>query len=106
MREMTVREANQNVSRLIATAEQGETIVVTKNGVPVASIAPQSADRSTDPEWRAAYEDHAADAGRSDRLSKQTPRRWVPLKLYWCPWQPNRQDASNPRRWSTSVYFG
>ena len=60
MREMTVREANQNFSRLIAAAEQGETIVVTKNGVPVARIAPQSADRSTDPLWRAAYEDLVA----------------------------------------------
>ena len=56
MREMSVREANQNFSRVIAAAEQGETIVVTKNGVPVASISPQPADRSADPRWRAAFE--------------------------------------------------
>jgi antitoxin (DNA-binding transcriptional repressor) of toxin-antitoxin stability system len=34
MREMSVREANQNFSQLIAAAERGETIVITKNGAP------------------------------------------------------------------------
>ena len=55
MREMTVREANQNFSQVIAAAERGETIIITKNGAPVAKIAPQSADRSDDPEWRSAF---------------------------------------------------
>lgn len=41
MREMTVREANQNFSQLIAAAERGEVIVITKNGVPVARVAPE-----------------------------------------------------------------
>ncbi len=53
---MTVREANQNFSQVIAAAERGETIVITKNGTPVAKITPQSAERSQDPEWRAAYD--------------------------------------------------
>lgn len=56
MREMTVREANQNFSQVIAAAERGETIVITKNGIPVAKISPQSSDRSSDPEWQSAYE--------------------------------------------------
>ena len=56
MREMSVREANQNFSRVIAAAEQGETIIVTKSGLPVARITPQPADRSADPRWRAAFE--------------------------------------------------
>jgi prevent-host-death family protein len=55
MREMTVREANQNFSQVIATAERGETIIITKNGVPVAKITPQAADRASDPEWRSAF---------------------------------------------------
>jgi prevent-host-death family protein len=55
MREMTVREANQNFSQVISAAERGETIVVTKNGRPVAKITPQAADRTSDPEWRKAY---------------------------------------------------
>ena len=55
MREMTVREANQNFSQVIAAAERGETIVITKNGRPVAKITPQAADRRSDPEWRSAF---------------------------------------------------
>jgi prevent-host-death family protein len=53
MREISVREANQNFSQVIAATERGETIVVTKNGRPVAKITPQSQDRGDDPEWRA-----------------------------------------------------
>jgi prevent-host-death family protein len=48
MREMTVREASQNFLQVIAAAERGETIVITKNGTPVAKIAPQPADRTKD----------------------------------------------------------
>jgi len=55
MREISVREANQNFSQVIAAVERGETIVVTKNGRPVAKITPQSQDRASDPEWRASF---------------------------------------------------
>ncbi len=37
-------------------AEHGETIVVTKNGRPVARITPQRRDRADDPEWRDRFE--------------------------------------------------
>ena len=40
---------------MIAAAERGETIVVTKNGRPVAKITPQSQDRGGDPDWRASF---------------------------------------------------
>ncbi|MDO8297651.1 MAG: type II toxin-antitoxin system prevent-host-death family antitoxin [Caulobacter sp.] len=56
MREISVREANQNFSQLVAAAERGETIIITKKGRPVAKVAPQTARRRDDPEWRAAYE--------------------------------------------------
>jgi prevent-host-death family protein len=52
---MTVREANQNFSQVITAAEHGETIVITKNGTPVAKIIPQAADRTSDPEWRSTF---------------------------------------------------
>jgi len=55
MRELSVREANQNFSQVIAAAERGETIIITKNGAPVARIAPQPRDRAQDPEWQGAY---------------------------------------------------
>ncbi len=59
MREMSIREANQNFSKVIADAERGETIIVTRNGRPVARISAQPADRADDPAWRAAYADLA-----------------------------------------------
>lgn len=49
MREMSVREANQNFQQVIAAAEAGETIIITKNGLPVARITLQAADRAADP---------------------------------------------------------
>jgi prevent-host-death family protein len=55
MREISVREANQNFSQVIAAAERGETIVITKKGIPVAKILPHSRDREADPEWRMAF---------------------------------------------------
>ncbi|MCC6889351.1 MAG: type II toxin-antitoxin system prevent-host-death family antitoxin [Hyphomicrobiales bacterium] len=55
MREMSVREANQNFSQVIAAAEHGETIIITKNGTPVARISPQPRNRADDPQWRAAF---------------------------------------------------
>lgn len=45
----------QNLSQVIAAAERGETIVVTKNGRPVAKISPQPSDRTSDPDWQASY---------------------------------------------------
>ena len=55
MREMSVREANQNFSQVVAAAERGETIIITKNGTPVARISPQPPDRASDPHWQAAF---------------------------------------------------
>lgn len=55
MREITVREAKQNFSQVIADAERGEIIIITKNGTPVARITRQEPDRTNDPEWRSAF---------------------------------------------------
>jgi prevent-host-death family protein len=71
MREMTVREANQNFSQVIAAAERGETIIITKNGTPVARITPQMADRTRDPEWQSAF----ADLKKSLRSKRATGYR-------------------------------
>lgn len=40
MREMTASEASRNFSAVLDTVEQGETIVVTRAGRRIASIAP------------------------------------------------------------------
>jgi antitoxin (DNA-binding transcriptional repressor) of toxin-antitoxin stability system len=49
---------------VIASAEAGETIIITKNGAPVATIAPQAADRSAAPAWANAHAVLAASLGR------------------------------------------
>lgn len=51
MRSMTVREANQNFSRLLAEVEQGETVLIKKNGRVVAELRPRADDPADDPEW-------------------------------------------------------
>ncbi|MFJ8541935.1 type II toxin-antitoxin system Phd/YefM family antitoxin [Streptomyces sp. NPDC093586] len=38
--ETTARDFNQNASRILAAAERGERITVTKNGRPVAILSP------------------------------------------------------------------
>jgi prevent-host-death family protein len=40
MRSIAAREANQSFSRLLREAENGDTVVVTRRGKPVAVIAP------------------------------------------------------------------
>ena len=52
----SVREANQNFSRLVADVEGGETVLITKNGRPVAEVRPVAEDRASDPAWRAAFD--------------------------------------------------
>lgn len=56
MRYTTAREANQNFSRLLAEVEQGETVVIRKNGRTVAELRPRADDPRDDPEWRARYD--------------------------------------------------
>lgn len=74
MREMSVREANQNFSQVIAAAEQGETIIITKNGKPVAKVSPQPADKRDDPEWQAAFAALKASLESKKPLGKPLPK--------------------------------
>ena len=74
MREMSVREANQNFSQVIAAAEQGETIIITKNGKPVAKVSPQPADKRDDPEWQAALQAFKNRLEAAEPLGRPLPR--------------------------------
>ena len=47
MRQVSLREANQNFSSCIAEVESGEHIVVTRRGKPVAEIRPVALDELT-----------------------------------------------------------
>jgi prevent-host-death family protein len=72
----SVREANQNFSKLISDVEGGETVLITKNGRTVAEVRPVAEDRMADPIWRASYERMmarlAAKPRRGYRLGKIT----------------------------------
>ncbi|MGI8839320.1 MAG: type II toxin-antitoxin system Phd/YefM family antitoxin [Caulobacteraceae bacterium] len=56
MRIATAREANQNFSKILKEAEDGETVLITKNGKTVAELRPRAHDPRDDGEWRAAFE--------------------------------------------------
>lgn len=56
MRSVSIRDANQHFSRLIKEVEAGETVVITRQGKPVAQLSPQPVNRMDDPKIRAAYE--------------------------------------------------
>jgi prevent-host-death family protein len=56
MRMVSIRDANQNFSRLVKEVEAGETVVITRQGKPVAELKPRPASRLDDPKVRAAYE--------------------------------------------------
>ena len=50
MRSITAREANQSFSRVLRDAENGNSIVVTRRGKPVAVIAPYRKENAADRE--------------------------------------------------------
>lgn len=56
MRTISIREANQNFSRLVKEVEAGETVVITRQGKPVVELTPRKASRLDDPEFRADLE--------------------------------------------------
>lgn len=53
MKTITARIANQNFSKLLSEVEQGETVLITKNGKTVAELRPCADDPREDPVWRA-----------------------------------------------------
>lgn len=57
---ITLRDANQGFSRCIREVEAGEEFVITRNGKPVARLAPVKGQRVLTPEQRAALERIAA----------------------------------------------
>ncbi len=46
MRSISAREANQSFSRVLGDAENGDTIVITRRGKPVAVLAPYASQLS------------------------------------------------------------
>ncbi len=55
MRQVSLREANQNFSSCIAEVEAGERLILLRRGKPVAEIIPYSARKRLDPKREAAH---------------------------------------------------
>ena len=55
MRTVPLMTANQEFSKLVREVEQGESVVITRRGRPIARLVPHRADKTADPEWAAAY---------------------------------------------------
>ncbi|MCG8504819.1 MAG: type II toxin-antitoxin system Phd/YefM family antitoxin [Sphingomonadales bacterium] len=56
MKTVSLREANQDLSRLVRELEDsGEDVLITRRGTPVARLVRHRPDRAADPEWQAAY---------------------------------------------------
>ena len=56
MRTVSLMTANQKFSKLIREVENGQGIVITRRGRPVAKLLPHKAEKTDDPEWKAAYD--------------------------------------------------
>jgi prevent-host-death family protein len=70
--QITLREANQHLSRYIEAVEQGDEIIITRRGKPVAKILHISEDRQLNEDQLAAWERLRASAtalniGKFDR---------------------------------------
>ncbi|HMR31338.1 MAG TPA: type II toxin-antitoxin system prevent-host-death family antitoxin [Geminicoccaceae bacterium] len=53
---LSSREANQNFSRVIRAAANGEEVVITRRGVPVAKVVPMTTEDKAAAERQAAIE--------------------------------------------------
>jgi prevent-host-death family protein len=53
--QITLREANQHLSRYIEAATHGDEVVITRRGKPVAKLIPITTERAVTPERQAAW---------------------------------------------------
>ena len=73
--QISLREANQHLSRYIKTVEQGEELVITRRGKPVARLVPIATKPELNPEQLAALA-RTRDRMRSGRdLGGRMPSR-------------------------------
>lgn len=63
---VTATQAARNFANILDQVERGETIVITRDGVPVGRLAPER--RTSAERLRAALRDNPADAGFADDL--------------------------------------
>lgn len=67
---ISLREANQNFSRVMAAVERGEVFVITRRGQEVARLAPLSHAAHVSPDAGAAVAKTLTDAALAERMRK------------------------------------
>lgn len=73
--QISLREANQNLSQLIKNVEKGEELVITRRGKPVARLVPVAAERKLSPAQLAALERTRERMRRGHDLGGRMPSR-------------------------------
>ena len=72
---ISLREANQHLSRYIKAVETGDEVTITRRGLPVAKLVPIPIQRTLNSEQQAALERTKARMARGYNLGKSTPKR-------------------------------
>lgn len=72
---VSLREANQHLSRYVRDVEAGAEVVITRRGRPVARLVPVAAERQFSAEQEAALARTVARMKRGYSLGGQAPRR-------------------------------
>jgi prevent-host-death family protein len=72
---ITLREANQQLSRFVREVEAGAEVVITRRGRPVARLVPISSERILNSEQEAALRRVEDRMRHGYRLGGQAPRR-------------------------------
>ena len=73
--QISLREANQHLSRYIRSVEAGDELVITRRGRPVARLVPVSAERILSDEQQAALERSRLRMRRGANLGGRMPSR-------------------------------
>lgn len=73
--QISLREANQHLSRYVRSVEQGEEVVITRRGKPVARLVPVEGRRKLSAEQLAALERSLRRMERGADLGGRMPSR-------------------------------
>ena len=73
--QISLRQANQHLSRYIRSVEDGNELVITRRGKPVARLVPVSEDRRLSDEQRAALDRSRERMRRGADLGGRMPSR-------------------------------
>ena len=55
MRTVPLRIANRKLPKLVQEVENGQKLLITRKGHPVAELVPHRADKTTNPNWNADF---------------------------------------------------